>query len=120
MATLAQCIAADRKTLGMSQGDLARRLGVSQQSVAKWEAGAVPRGRHMTDLTKVLGAQSRTANYTTRRGDPMRPPLPAVDLTQADALQTLATAAIELANAARTIAEAVQRLTQPTSPPGKH
>lgn len=44
-----------RKRRGLSQADLARALDVSQQSVSKWEAGAVlPRPRTLARLAEIL------------------------------------------------------------------
>ena len=41
--TIGQRIAAKRRELGLSQIDLGEQMGVSRQSVSKWEAdGAIP------------------------------------------------------------------------------
>ena len=46
-----------RKSLGISQEELAQRLGVSRQSVAKWETGqSVPDLNRLVTLADMLGA----------------------------------------------------------------
>lgn len=53
---LAQQIRATRARVNLTQDELATKLGVSQQSVAKWELGtAAPRGQNRAALTNVLG-----------------------------------------------------------------
>lgn len=127
---LAQSIAADRKRLGMSQEELARQVGVTQQSVAKWEGGdAAPRGKRLTKLVQALGKKSQTADVLetmlggvsprgTTMGQFQAPPM-----SQAQALVALARAAQDLALAAQAIAESVKRIagdpTEPTTPPTK-
>jgi DNA-binding transcriptional regulator YiaG len=45
-----------REDAGLSQGDFARALGVSQSSVSRWESGdAVPRARRAADIVELLG-----------------------------------------------------------------
>lgn len=45
-----------RKEKGLSQEALALDMGVSQQSVAKWESGkSLPRASTLTHLAQVLG-----------------------------------------------------------------
>lgn len=44
-----------REDAGLSQGDLARALGVSQSSVSRWESGdTVPRARRAAALLELL------------------------------------------------------------------
>ena len=45
-----------REDSGLSQGELARALGVSQSSVSRWEAReAYPRARRAADIVELLG-----------------------------------------------------------------
>lgn len=55
MSTLGRRIAQKREQAGLSQSELARRLGLSPQSVQKWEAEAsVPRGRRLDEIAEAL------------------------------------------------------------------
>ena len=68
---------------GYSQDDLAAKVGVSQQSIAKWERGAAsPRARRMTALTAAIAplhfhtntdkaTEIRTAAAPTRPASPV-------------------------------------------------
>ena len=126
MQPLAQSIAIDRQRLGLSQHELAKRIGVSQQSVAKWENGqSLPRGKRLAGLTSVLGKTSQTAQVidsTMRRTINNELPdmgsMQPIPITQAQALAALASAAQDLAKAAQAIAESVQKIAAPQ--PGKH
>ena len=54
---LADKIIEERKKNGWTQEDLAQKLGVSRQSVSKWEsAGAIP------DLKKILRVKNSCAS----------------------------------------------------------
>ena len=45
-----------REKASMSQEELAKTLVISQQAVAKWEAGeAMPRADKLPELAKILG-----------------------------------------------------------------
>jgi transcriptional regulator with XRE-family HTH domain len=45
-----------RRQLGMSQNDLAKRLGMSRSAVALWEANrSIPSGRRVAEVAEVLG-----------------------------------------------------------------
>lgn len=120
MPTLGQAIAADRARLGLSQQELAQRIGVSQQAVAKWEAGAAtPRGKRLQQLAGAFGKSSQT--NVAVAGKFHTPATPEVPMTpeQMQAIQTLAQAAQQLAQAAQSIADSVARITQPP-PTRKH
>jgi DNA-binding transcriptional regulator YiaG len=44
-----------RESIGLSQGDVARAIGVSQAAVSKWESGdALPLARHAVALLELL------------------------------------------------------------------
>lgn len=52
----AERLADARRVAGLSQSELARRIGVRPQSVQQWEQnGTTPRGHRMKDLAAVLG-----------------------------------------------------------------
>ena len=54
--TIGQRIAAKRRTLGLSQIDLGEHMGVSRQSVSKWEAdGAIPEIDKLIALSRLFG-----------------------------------------------------------------
>ncbi len=45
-----------REQKGFSQTDIAEKLGVTQQAIAKWETGeAMPRADKLPQLAKILG-----------------------------------------------------------------
>lgn len=45
-----------RERAGMTQGELAERLGVDRTTVTKWESGdAMPRADKLPDIAKALG-----------------------------------------------------------------
>lgn len=126
---LSHSIAADRQRLGLSQADLAKRLGVSQQSVSKWEEGkSAPRPGKLKNLIGLFGKTSLTASATGNN----LPASPHPGVTkeeslnpnyqtapQAQAIEALARAATELARAAQAIAESAERLAA-QSPPAHH
>lgn len=44
-----------RERHGLSQEELARRLGIDRSSVAKWESGCnIPRLTHLLELAKIF------------------------------------------------------------------
>lgn len=56
MKNIGERIAQKREAAGLSQSELARRLGLSPQAVQKWEAGvSTPRNSKLGDLAMVLG-----------------------------------------------------------------
>lgn len=126
---LSESIANDRQRIGLSQAELASRLGVSQQAVSKWEEGqAAPRGKRLVQLTAVFGNKSETAVLMRGQQEPetersvsatqnkrSTPPT-----THQEALHAIAAAALELANAARVIAESVVKLAPPPRDTEKH
>ena len=83
---LAERIRAHRLTLGITQRDLADQLGVTQQSVARWEQGSPPRryllraieslleetgaptGGQPQDLAEIIGIRPPVAGRVPTRG----------------------------------------------------
>lgn len=55
MKTLGDRVKETREQLGMSQVELAERSGISQQSVAAVETGAVSRPRRLPEIARALG-----------------------------------------------------------------
>lgn len=47
-------IAKYRRARGLTQGDLAARVGVSLNTVQTWERGAAPRARYLPKLAEAL------------------------------------------------------------------
>ena len=57
--TLGEKIQALRTDIGLSQEDLAERLGVSRQAVSKWESGASdPSTSNLLALAKLYGVSA--------------------------------------------------------------
>ena len=49
-------IKAYRKQYGMSQAELAKRVGVERSAVAKWESGkSLPQAAHLVKLAEIFG-----------------------------------------------------------------
>ena len=68
---LKDAIIADRERLGWNQQELAKRVGVSQQSASKWENGkALPRGKQAEALIDALGRESLTAGMLAQGNSP--------------------------------------------------
>lgn len=66
MADIGTALLNDRIEQGITQGALAREIGVSQQILSKWEGNlSFPRGKRVDDLIRALGRQSRTAQVLT-------------------------------------------------------
>jgi transcriptional regulator with XRE-family HTH domain len=58
---LGEAIAADRAKLGLTQDELARALGVGQQSLSKWENGiSAPRNNKLYKIVGFFGDDSET------------------------------------------------------------
>jgi transcriptional regulator with XRE-family HTH domain len=56
MATFSTRLASARKAAGLDQTELAKALGVSQQTVSEWERGeSTPRPKRMKAIAAVLG-----------------------------------------------------------------
>jgi transcriptional regulator with XRE-family HTH domain len=60
----------DRINKGLTQAEFAKKIGVSQQAIAKLEAGSEPRPGHMVKILKVLGTKSLT--YSVWQGNQMQ------------------------------------------------
>jgi transcriptional regulator with XRE-family HTH domain len=76
------CIREGREKAGMSQEDLAERLGVSRQAVSKWEMGmSVPTLENLKALSEVLGisfeeeAGKEKPNEMGSEGKPKKSPV---------------------------------------------
>jgi len=74
---LASSIRAYRRRHGMTQRELADQLGVTQQSVARWEQGSPP-SRHMVRTLEVLVDEPDTDHRSDEMADiiGIRPPAP--------------------------------------------
>ena len=74
---LATRIRAYRHRHGMTQRELADQLGVTQQSVARWEQGSPP-SRHMARTLEVLVDEPDTAGHSDDIAEiiGIRPPAP--------------------------------------------
>jgi transcriptional regulator with XRE-family HTH domain len=61
MSTMGRRIAARRTELGLTQAQLAERVGLARQTVSMWETGDIRdiRGRHLTVLATVLGVTDK-------------------------------------------------------------
>lgn len=55
MTRFGEILRARREEQGLEQGDVARRLGVTQQTVSKWETGVtIPRAARIAALASLL------------------------------------------------------------------
>lgn len=60
MTTFAELIAEGRKKIGLNQSELARRLGITPQSVQAWESGrSIPRPNLLGDISGITGIPLR-------------------------------------------------------------
>ena len=67
-----------RKSLGWSGVDFARNMGVTEETVSRWENNAVPIGPQADRLLRLLVAQGRlTTHYPTERLSQISPRKPA-------------------------------------------
>ncbi|MBC2655531.1 helix-turn-helix transcriptional regulator [Pseudomonas sp. MSSRFD41] len=72
MSTIGKRIAQKRELAGLNQSELARRLGLTPQSVQKWEAEeSTPRGRRLEEIALAL---STTTAYLVAGVDGLPPP----------------------------------------------
>lgn len=56
MKTVAEIISLGRKAAGINQSELARRLGITPQSVQAWESGrSMPRASMLVDIAQAIG-----------------------------------------------------------------
>ena len=80
---LAGRIRAYRMRHGMTQRDLAEQLGVTQQSVARWEQGSPP-SRHMARTLEVLVDEPDTGDRSSDMAEiiGIRPPAPTLVRTR--------------------------------------
>lgn len=69
MTPLAQQISAARATKKWSQRDLAQEMGVSQQTIAHWESGGVPRGKRHEKLHALLGIGLSKQENSVKEGN---------------------------------------------------
>jgi transcriptional regulator with XRE-family HTH domain len=107
MKTFAETLKSDRERLHMTQEQLAERLGVSQQAIARWEAGeSFPRPQRRKLLLEVLGAQSQMA-----QSPPATAFLPAAEFPPG---QVTVTTAMQIKAAERNAIYAVLRETLPS------
>lgn len=61
---IARTIKAARERLKLSQAELARRVGVSKQAVAKWELGvSAPSRKNVVDVAQALGLDQSRINH---------------------------------------------------------
>ena len=93
---LADKIIENRKKNGWSQEELAEKLGVSRQSVSKWEgAQAVPDMKKIVQMSEVFGVST---DYLLR-DDIETPTLPEVTPVDNGLEETVRTVSMEEANA---------------------
>ena len=63
-----------RKSLGWSGVDFARNMGVTEETVSRWENGAIPIGPQADRLLRLMVAQGRlTTTYPTERLSQINP-----------------------------------------------
>lgn len=82
-----------RKALGLSQEQLAEQIGVSRQSISKWETGqSAPELEKLVALSKVFGVSTDTLlGNDTPEKNPPQPALPIQDYLHANLLRRLFT-----------------------------
>ncbi len=60
MSLLGETLKIRREELGLGQEDLAERIGVSQQTVSRWEKGlALPRPARVVELARLIEVDTR-------------------------------------------------------------
>ena len=75
-----------RKALGLSQEQLAEQVGVSRQSISKWETGqSVPELEKLVALSRVFGVSTdELLGNTAPENEPFQPALPVHDYIRAN------------------------------------
>jgi transcriptional regulator with XRE-family HTH domain len=126
---LALALTQDRARMGLSQQALCDAMGISQQTLSRWEAAtAMPRGHRLVQLKHVLGRDSETwrvvtemmaaseAFRTRNLGDSfdtrMYSAHPALMRGNQSPLEMLAKAAADIARASLTLARAAETISQ--------
>lgn len=59
-------LASYRRAKGLTQTDLAQKLGVSLPTVQRWEAGSIPRARQVPKLADALGVPAEELDRAIR------------------------------------------------------
>ena len=73
--SFAEQLRATRKQLGLSQGDLAKKLGTAQAAISQWENGkGEPAGEVLVKLGKVLGPLNGTGGKPSAASPHKRAP----------------------------------------------
>lgn len=71
MKSISEIIGEGRRRAGLNQSELARRLGITPQSVQAWESGrATPRPAMLTPLADALGMEAATLIAAILDGTP--------------------------------------------------
>lgn len=71
MKSISEIISESRRNAGLNQSELARRLGITPQSVQAWESGrATPRPAMLTPLADALGIEAATLIAAILDGTP--------------------------------------------------
>lgn len=82
---LSNTITALRRQHGWSQEDLAARLGVSRQSVSKWESGtSVPELERIIELSRIFGISTDALLLDDTPADELRPERSSIPSTPAE------------------------------------
>lgn len=58
MSEISDRISIARKEIGLSQGELAEKVGLTRPAVSKWEKGSVPENSRMEALAEALGVET--------------------------------------------------------------
>lgn len=93
-ATFGDRLAAARDTMGLSQGQLAKRLGVKKSTIANWEDDrSEPRSNRLQMLAGVLNVS--LVWLMTGEGDGVSYPADEISVTAEEALSELASIRLE-------------------------
>jgi transcriptional regulator with XRE-family HTH domain len=126
---LAIALAQDRARMGLSQQVLCDTMGISQQTLSRWEAAtALPRGHRLIQLKNVMGRDSETwrvvtemmsaaEQFRTRNMDDsfdtrMYSAHPALMRAHQTPLEMLAKATADMARASLSLARAAESISQ--------